>query len=375
MIIASDSPRLAEADRVMEICNACRYCEGICATFQAMASRRSFTNPDLDYLANLCHNCTACFHDCQYAPPHDFNINVPAALTDLRIETYERYAWPLVLGQLFHRNGMVTSAVTTLSIIGLMALSMMLISHDTLFERHTGAGAFYAVIGHGLMVSVAGGTFGFSVVSIIISLVKFWRTTGSRTGFPATKHILTAVHDALTLRYLDGGHGEGCSTVDDGSSNQRRYFHQLTMWGFILCFASTCVATVYDYGFGIAAPYPIVSLPVLLGTSGGLGLLVGPAGLVWNKVRSDPRPMQRIYHGMDYAFLASLFLVSLTGLALLALRETSAMGVALVIHLGFVLGFFLMLPYSKFVHMVYRFAALVLFAQEKETWGQSKGPE
>ena len=42
---------------------------------------------DIIYLANLCHNCGACFYACQYAPPHEFGINVPRTLADLRAET------------------------------------------------------------------------------------------------------------------------------------------------------------------------------------------------------------------------------------------------------------------------------------------------
>jgi citrate/tricarballylate utilization protein len=37
----------------------------------------------------------------------------------------------------------------------------------------------------------------------------------------------------------------------------------------------------------------------------------------------------------------------------------------LAVHLGFVLAFFLTLPYSKFVHGVYRFAALLRFETER----------
>ena len=47
-----------------------------------------------------------------------------------------------------------------------------------------------------------------------------------------------------------------------------------------------------------------------------------------------------------------------------SLRETSFMGLTLAIHLGLVYGFFLVLPYSKFVHGLYRFAALLADAGE-----------
>ncbi len=69
---------LREAERLMTICNACRYCEGLCAVFPAMEMRLTFAAGDLNYLANLCHQCGACYTDCQYSPPHEFNVNVPA---------------------------------------------------------------------------------------------------------------------------------------------------------------------------------------------------------------------------------------------------------------------------------------------------------
>ncbi len=50
---------LAEADRLMTVCNACRYCEGLCAVFPAMEMRRAFPDGDLNFLANLCHACGA----------------------------------------------------------------------------------------------------------------------------------------------------------------------------------------------------------------------------------------------------------------------------------------------------------------------------
>lgn len=355
-----------EARRVMNICNACRYCEGLCATFQAMSQQRAFSDNDLDYLANLCHNCTACYHDCQYVAPHTFDLNVPQALTELRVETYQKYAWPGFMARLFQRNGLVVSLAIAVSLALVLVLTFVLQKPDVLMGVHTGPGAFYQVISHAVMVAVAGATFGFSVVALAAGFIRFYRSAErpqhKGSGIAA---VVNASKDTATLKYLDGGHGEGCSTKDEGFSNQRRYYHQFTMWGFLLCFASTSVATIYDYGLGLIAPYPFFSLPVLLGTIGGIGLLVGPVGLLWVKVQSDTRPMLVRHYGMDYAFLVLLFMISLTGMLLLGVRETSAMGVMLAIHLGFVLALFISLPYSKFVHAIYRFAALLRFSGKR----------
>src|SRR5512144_1647526 len=83
----------SEVARQMQICNACRYCEGFCAVFPAMTFRLEFGKADIHYLANLCHNCGACLHACQYASPHEFAVNVPQAMARGRVETYAEFAW------------------------------------------------------------------------------------------------------------------------------------------------------------------------------------------------------------------------------------------------------------------------------------------
>jgi len=173
-----------------------------------------------------------------------------------------------------------------------------------------------------------------------------------------------AIWEAMGLKYLDGG-GEGCTYPDAKPSFARRNFHHVTFYGFLLCFAATTVATIYHYVFGWKAPYPLWSLPVLLGSVGGAGLLIGPAGLMWLKFRRDPQLTDSAQTGMDVGFLVLLFLVSLTGLLLLMWRESPAMGVLLAIHLGAVLALFLTLPYGKFVHALYRLAALLRFHIER----------
>lgn len=73
---------ITEARRQIEVCNACRYCEGLCAVFPAISRERAFSAGDITQLANLCHNCRGCHYACQYTEPHEFNINIPTVLAN-----------------------------------------------------------------------------------------------------------------------------------------------------------------------------------------------------------------------------------------------------------------------------------------------------
>src|SRR5439155_21078559 len=85
---------IKEAERQLTVCNACRYCEGYCAVFPAAELRTAFTAGDVSYLANLCHDCRACSQACMYTAPHEFALNLPKALAEVRAATFVRYAWP-----------------------------------------------------------------------------------------------------------------------------------------------------------------------------------------------------------------------------------------------------------------------------------------
>jgi citrate/tricarballylate utilization protein len=61
----------------LEVCNACRYCEGYCAVFPALERRRIFNREDLDYLSNLCFDCRHCYYACMFSPPHEYAVNLP----------------------------------------------------------------------------------------------------------------------------------------------------------------------------------------------------------------------------------------------------------------------------------------------------------
>jgi citrate/tricarballylate utilization protein len=358
---------LVEAERTMRICNACRYCEGLCAVFPAMEKRRSFADYDLRYLANLCHGCGACYYDCQYGPPHEFAVNVPASFARLRPQSYQAYAWPRALAPLFERNGLAIAWTAALSVAVFLIAFMSLADPGVMFGTVTGPGAFYAIMPHNAMVGLFGSVFVYSLVALAMGLRAFWRDAPPGDAPEAdSASIRQAMKDAGSLRYLDGG-GAGCMNEDEQPETRRRLYHHLTFYGFALCFAATCVATVYHYLFGWQAPYGPLSMPVILGTLGGFGIVIGPAGLYAARRRQDRelRDPAAAARGMDVAFLAMLCLTGLTGLLLLVLRATPAMGTLLAVHLGFVFAFFLAMPYGKFVHGLYRYAALVRYAMER----------
>lgn len=358
-----------EIARVLQICNACRYCEGFCAVFPAMTRRLEFGKADTHYLANLCHNCGACLHACQYAPPHEFAVNVPQAMAKVRVQTYHDYAWPPAMGRLYQRAGLTVA----MALAGGLALFLLLAVAMSGGLVHAPLGGnFYAIFPHNFLAAVFGGVFLFVIFALGMGVRRFWREVSPANEYAAAAvararapAAAEAAHDAARLTYLGGGHGQGCNEADDKFTLWRRRFHHFTFYGFMLCFASTSVATLYHYLLDLHAPYALSSLPVLLGSAGGIGLLVGPIGLLWLNLRRNPQHVDAAQKPMDRGFIALLLLVSATGLALLALRDTRFMALWLAVHLGTVMALFLTLPYGKFAHGVFRSAALLKHAIEK----------
>jgi citrate/tricarballylate utilization protein len=358
---------LAEADRLMTVCNSCRYCEGLCAVFPAMEMRRVFPDGDLNYLANLCHGCGACYYDCQFSPPHEFNVNVPKNLAQVRAESYRAYAWPHAFSGIFERNGLAIAVIAAASVAAFIIGFVAYHDRAALLGTHTGPDAFYRLMPHNTMVLIFGAAFVFAIATMIIGMRRFWRDIEYPMGTPADAGSLwAAIKDAARLRYLDGG-GVGCFNADEHPTDRRRLYHHLTFYGFLVCFAATSVATLEHYLFLRHAPYPWYDLPVVLGTLGGIGLLIGPAGLFAAKWQRDPMMQYEKRFGMDVAFIAMLFGTSLTGLALLVFRASAAMGILLAVHLGIVFALFITLPYGDFVHGMYRFVALIRYAKERRS--------
>lgn len=354
-----------EAERQMIVCNACRYCEGFCAVFQAMELRRQFSRGDLLYLANLCHDCRACYYACQYAPPHEFDINIPKILAQVRTATYEQYAWPRRFATLLGQSRLGASLFTLLCIAVVLGFVLLVRGPEVAFGVHTGEGAFYRVVPHWAMAIPSSAISSYGLAVFAAGVLRFWRDTGGTLReFRSVRAFVQAAKDVAILRYLNGG-GEGCNYPAHRFSHARRAFHHLTFYGFMLAFACTTLAAIYHYAFGREAPYPLTHPVVLLGTAGGIMLMLGTAGLLRLKRRSDRMPAEERMLELDEIFVVLLFLTAASGMLTLAVRETAAMGVTLAIHLGISGALLFLAPYSKFAHAVYRSTALVRFAIEQ----------
>jgi citrate/tricarballylate utilization protein len=374
----------AEAERQLTICNACRYCEGYCAVFPALERRRELTEGDITHLADLCHDCRACYTACMYAPPHEFAINPPAILSAVRRQGYDAYLPPA------SRRGAITVAATAA-----VALLALLIAGAGGAGINGGAGgpatgSPYRVLAYPALLLAVGLPAVWSVGVMVRSARAYWRATHGH-GLTRPAVLLAALRQAATLRNLRGG-GADCSYPGDEPSGARRRLHALVAWGFVACACSTVAAAVSQDIAGDPPPYPVLSAPVLLGIAGGAGLIVGCAGLLLLRrqaarpgrpdpaVHADPAdpadpagPADNAAYADNadparedpalarrgYALLAGLLLLAVTGLLTLMLRDTAAFAPVLVVHLAAVVACLAIAPYTKFIHVVYRYLALV----------------
>lgn len=355
-----DDP-IAEARRQIEICNACRYCEGYCAVFPAMTRQRAFADGDMTQLANLCHNCRGCYYACQYTEPHEFAVNLPAALAEARQDSWDRFAWPGVFAGMFQRRAG--------AMIGVLAASLALLFWMAHALRPDSGEGFYAYLSHGMMVALFTPAFLFPLAALGVGVRRYWREVGGKAV--AWADLRQAGADAASLKNLSGGQAGACNfEAEDRFSSARKHAHQAMMWGFLLCFASTASGTVMHYLLDWQAPYGLLTPPKLLGLPGGLLMTVGAIWLAILKGKADPALGADAVAG-ETAFVLLLGAVGATGLALYAATGTALVPTLLAVHLGCVLAFFLTTPYSKMAHGAYRFAALAREAQVKRLGGGS----
>lgn len=348
-----------EASRQFTICNSCRYCEGLCAVYPAVERRDLFSTGDISQLANLCHDCRACYEACMYTPPHEYAINVPQILAAVRLEDYRRYVWPARPPRILRGwTGIFSGAIIASALVLIVAI-IHVGGTSGLVSSGGEAQSPYNLIPYGALLAMLLVTAAYTVVVTGLAARKFWIATGAGgSGWPG-RAIARAIWYAATLRYLRGG-GGGCYDREETKpSASRRRLHAAVAYGFGSCVVSTTAAGIMQDMMGIAPPYGIVSVPVIAGLIGGAGLVAGCAGLLFLKTRAAQVTSVSEMTIKDYGLLTGLAFLALSGLATFLVRSTPAFGIVFLVHMAAIMVCFAAAPYSKFVHLVYRFLALV----------------
>lgn len=345
-----------KAELQLNICNACRYCEGYCAVFPALEEHTVLRPGTIDFLANLCHDCRACLYACPYAPPHDFGLDLPRTLSAVR-----HHGWKEDLPQparwlADHATSGVAAAVVVAAAL-VVALAGVTVGLGQVWHPRPSAASPYDVISYPAIVAVMGAAFVYGIAMMAVAARRYWRRTGG-TGFFSLTAWRGALAEAAYLHNLDGG-GADCPYPTETPSPLRRHLHAAVAYGFLLCFVATVSAGIMQDILGNDPPYPLVSVPVLSGLVGGIALTIGTVGLLALKRRSDPAATDEDAVAGDTGFVAALAILAVTGLLTLLLRGSSAFGVVLVVHLAAVGAGFVLAPSSKFAHVPYRLLALV----------------
>jgi citrate/tricarballylate utilization protein len=342
-----------EAERQLNVCNSCRYCEGYCPVWPTLETTTELGRGDLLHLSNLCHDCQDCFTACMYTAPHEFALNPPELFSAVRLETYREYAWPPRPAWARGPRGIAALAVVVIVVV--IALAALL--HGDASSTPSAASP-YRLIPHWVLVGIVSAPVIWGVVITAVAACRYWRDVHGplrELGRPAT--WLLALADGARLRYMRGG-GAECTYPREEPSGRRRGYHTLLLAGLLLCFASTIAAGVQEEFLGWQPPYPFLSVPPLTGTVGGIAMIAGCAGLLIGKRESPDALAAPGMRRADYLLLSSLLVLAATGLLVLALRSTPLFTAILVIHLVSVLTCFAVAPYTKFMHFVYRLLSI-----------------
>lgn len=349
-----------EARRQLNICNACRYCEGYCAVFPALERRTLLDKGDMIHLANLCHDCRDCYYACPYSLPHSFNLNPPKILTEIRLRTYDGEVgiYGKRVPKILQGWGGFSLAVS-IALIAIVSIASLTVGIRSIWSSHPTAASPYSVLPYPTILVLALIPFLWSVLAIGLSARRYWLNIQNCDPIKLTlTAFITGIYYAVGLRYLKGG-GVQCAYPTGEMSAIRRWFHALTFYGFSALIASTISAAILQDIFKVEPPYRYFSIPVVLGIIGGIIMVVGTIGLIVLKNQQDPAPTNFRMVVRDYGFLIVLCALGVTGILTLVLRSTSAFGILFVVHFSIVLVGFAIAPYTKFVHFVYRFLSIV----------------
>ena len=317
---------------------------------------RLLTDPDVW----LCFQCNDCSMNCpRGARPGD-------VLAAIRRESVRHYAVPSFFGALVNQPKYFPFKLLLPTVIlGLAGLLRDPIANILGKEPETGTRIVYSystIFPHWLLNSV----FLFFTALVLFAsaagVVRFWRalkSAGAWEGivtpvkgvFPSFRATLKSIllHDKFAM----------CT------ANQWRH---LSHMGVLFGFLALSVVTFWVITSGINPlirgdfiyPFSFWSPWKLLANVGGLAILVGCILMIYDRLRDIEQIGAGTY--FDWSFILTLLIVVVTGFfteLLHYFRMEPHRHIVYFVHLVFVFGLLMYLPYSKFAHLLYRATAMV----------------
>lgn len=333
-----------DGSRQFRICNACRYCEGYCAVWDAIERHESILKSDLKYLSHLCHDCRECYYVCPYTDPHEFNLNIPKVLSEIRSDTYGENIHPIFLRWFYLHPKSSWTIVSVFATIFAFLISIMVDGPIVLTKPVNEFQDIFPEIYFKWFSSLL---YLYALILWAVDGYSFWHSFKRPEIKVRISHILGGLYDALSHRYFAGG-GAGCSYPDENGSYLRLAMHPLVLMGFIV----DLIAILF---------YPKMNFYVTtIYVAGAFMMLGGSLGLLIIKSFSDPKLAGNLMISSDIPFTSVMLLTGLTGVLFPILPGTLLMSYLFLIHVGLVAAIFIMAPFSKFLHPVFRILSLIM---------------
>lgn len=301
----------------------------------------------------LCHQC----NDCSLRCPRD--VAPGDLMAAVRATVVERLAVPAFLGALVGNARRTWALLVLLPIafwLALLAATTGLVAPEIHADMAPLEGRFHyeEVVPHFLIYIVFTAATLWVLIAVWSSGRRFWRMLGAgarREGSFFGSLIPVVIEIATHRRF---------ARCERGVS-KRRWGHFLLMWGFVGAALTSAILVVYLYGFG-RYPLPLDHWVKWLGNLSAVILVAGGTLLYANRLVPGDR-LAGATSAADRFFLFTVLGVIATGVITELLRfvavPPAAAALAYVLHLGIVLTLFLIFPYSKFAHLVYRTLAMV----------------
>ena len=305
-----------------------------------------FSNSNIQQLSNLCHDCRECFTVCPFTEPHEFNLNIPKLLTEVRYKSYEDNIKPEFMKKLFNKQHTLWGITLATTLIFSIAIVFINLGYN-MFKPIT-----LSNMGR-IIPNFEFKLFSFLLYAYVIIMwfyegYSYFHGISVDNNKTARSGILKAIYDALSHKYFKGG-GAGCTYPDDGSSLYRLLFHPMVFFGFIID-----LITILFY-----SDFNIILIAIYI--AGAILMFVGSTALLVGKYMSRNNKSGMKPDMFGYNFTVALLITGLTGILFLFLSGTLLFPIIFALHIAFISCILLLAPYSKFLHPVFRFLSLVKY--------------